>query len=151
MNKIIFVCTGNTCRSPMAEKLGEKIVEEKGMQILFLSRGISVFIPEPANNNAIKAMKPYGVNLKQHISKNFDEIDAQESALILTMTMRHKAHLLKQFPNLEGNIFGIKEYVGETGDIVDPYGMELEEYHACATQLIGIITKIIDRLKEDSK
>lgn len=135
----------------MAEKLGEKVAGEKGYEAFFLSRGISVFMAEPAHQNAIKALELYDLNLKEHIAKSFDIIDAQGQVVILTMTMKHKTHLLQQFPSLKGSVFGIKEYVGEYGDIVDPYGMQLDEYYACAEQLCSIIHKIIDKLKEDSK
>ncbi|PKM51572.1 MAG: hypothetical protein CVV02_06470 [Firmicutes bacterium HGW-Firmicutes-7] len=150
MKKIIFVCTGNTCRSPMAEKLGEKIAEEKGLKVDVLSRGISVIKPEPAHSNAIKALALYELNLTDHIAKNFNDIDANEDALVLTMTMKHKEYLLQLFPSLVGSVFGIKEYIGEVGDIVDPYGMQVDVYCDCAKQLRSIIIKIIDKLKETS-
>lgn len=149
MKKIIFVCTGNTCRSPMAEKISQKIAEERNLNCQIESRGIAVFRQEPANDHAIHALISYGLDLKQHISRGFELEDALEDTLILTMTQQHKYQLLSYYPNIKNNTFNIYEYVGEKGDIDDPYGRPLEAYVKCANQLHQIITKVFDKLEEN--
>lgn len=149
MKKIIFVCTGNTCRSPMAEKISQMIAKQRNLNFQIESRGISVFRPEPANFNAIKALEVYGLDLQYHVSRAFDLKDFKEDDLILTMTQQHKNLLLKYYPSTENSIFGINEFIGYKGDVEDPYGKPLEVYVDCAKQLHQIIIKVFDKLEEN--
>lgn len=146
MEKIIFVCTGNTCRSPMAERICQKLAMERNLNIEIKSRGISVFPLEPAQEYANEALKKYGLNLEGHFSKQFADEDAQNNPLILTMTKQHKLYLLNHYPFLKDNVYGISEYINESGDVIDPYGKSQEAYNACAKQLYSIIKIIVEKL-----
>lgn len=148
MKKIIFVCTGNTCRSPMAEKISQKIAKDRNLNYKIESRGLAVFEAEPANKYAINALETYGISLKNHLAKSFNIDDIERDTLILTMTQQHKKQLLSFYPNIKGSVYGITEFIGETGDIMDPFGKPLEAYNECARQLYKIITKIFDIIKE---
>ena len=150
MKTIGFVCTGNTCRSPMAEKLAEKIAFERELQIKAFSRGISVYQPEAAHKNARTTMEKYGLDLSKHRSSQFLKEDGEIADLILTMTKRHKNYIINKYPQFTHKIFAMTEYIEETGDISDPYGGDLDEYQNCAKELNEIIHKIIDKIKEVS-
>ena len=89
--KIMFVCTGNTCRSPMAEAAAKAIFPKEGYEII--SRGISVFESTPASENAQKAVAEGGLDLSQHMSKQISEEDIKTSDVIFTMTNPHKQML----------------------------------------------------------
>lgn len=148
MKKIIFVCTGNTCRSPMAEKISQKIAKDRGVEAESISRGLAVFGTEPANAYAIATLSNYGLDLTQHISKSFEVEDIENDILILTMTRQHKRLLLRAYPNLTDRVYGIYEYIGKVKDVEDPYGKPLQAYMECADELYQVITKVFDKLEE---
>jgi protein-tyrosine-phosphatase len=151
MNKIIFVCTGNTCRSPMAEKLGQKIAHDRNIQVEIVSRGVSVSMQDPAHERAMCAMEVYELNLKNHNATQFTDIDCLGETLYLTMTLQHKSYLLQQFPQIKGKVFTIKEVVNEKGDIVDPYNKSQSIYDFCAQEIYSSLIKIFDMLQEEFK
>ncbi len=148
MKNIVFVCTGNTCRSPMAEGIAKKLAQQKELALNFSSRGTSVYMEEKANPLAKNAAKAYSSDLEEHFSKAFSEKDAEKSEIVLTMTLRHKEYLKEKYPKYKDKIFTIKEYVGEKGDIADPFGKNKEAYEACAKELYDLINKILTNIQE---
>ncbi|MBC7958226.1 MAG: low molecular weight protein arginine phosphatase [Vallitaleaceae bacterium] len=149
MKKIIFVCTGNTCRSPMAEKLGQMMAQEKQLEILILSRGLSVSIEEGAHERAIIAMKAYGQDLLTHRSTQFRKSDCLGEPLILAMTLQHKKAIQTLYPEMKDNIFTLKEYAGESGDVHDPFGRPQVVYDQCAQEMSALLFRIFDKLQEE--
>lgn len=144
INKIVLVCTGNTCRSPMAEGLMKHFLgTNSGIEIV--SRGLMVLLTEPANEMAIEIMSDMGIDISKHHSSPFDEEEIHEDTLILTMTERHKAVLSGH--DLKGQLFTIKEYVGSSGDVNDPYGGSMEVYKQCYDELEQLIKKIGGTIK----
>lgn len=121
-DKLVFVCTGNTCRSPMAEGIAKKIAAEQNYSVEIISRATKIDPDEVvANPNAVLLMAARGIDISGHQSKMIDEKDAEEASLILTMTGRHKENVIKLFPDLEPYTFTLTEYVGsQGGDISDP-------------------------------
>lgn len=107
--KILFVCTGNTCRSPMAEAL----VQQKAPDIEVQSAGIYAGGNERANENAMKALKEIGISLN-HISQPVTKHLLDWADLVLTMTTGHKQTLILQHPNYQDKYFTLKEYASET-------------------------------------
>jgi protein-tyrosine-phosphatase len=145
MKDLMFVCTGNTCRSPMAEGLAKKMI---GSSAIILSRGISVNLEEPAHRHALKAMEKKHISIKDHKSKRFDPKEITDNMLILTMTSRHETYLKYHYPMLEDKVHTLLAYVHQTGSVEDPYGMDQEAYDQCADQLEGAIHKLIDQLDQ---
>lgn len=140
MKDILFVCTGNTCRSPMAEGIA-KALDKNGRRIW--SRGVNVAYESGANEKAIKAMASKDIDISAHKSKQFDPAEVTKNTIILTMTAGHKAYLTALYPQVSSQVFTLLEYVGETGDIDDPYGQSDQVYMACASQLESVIKEVI--------
>ena len=91
--KILFVCTGNTCRSPMAETVTKAVFKNKGIDADVESRGMYAQEGEPASEYAKLAMANYGLSLDEHTAKNITADDIKSADLILTMTQSHKRAL----------------------------------------------------------
>lgn len=99
--KILFVCTGNTCRSPMAEGLFKKMAKEKQLPVEVQSAGLAAFAGVPATPEAILVCLEKGVDISGHQSQPLNKSLVMESDLILTMTARHKEMILKKIRRLK--------------------------------------------------
>ncbi len=145
---ILFVCTGNTCRSPMAAGIMNQIAMERGLDVRIESAGIFAQEGEPASTEAILAVKKYGVDLLGHHAQPINTELLEKSDLILTMTPAHKLVFAQAAPE---KTFTLCEYAGLPGDIADPFGGDVAEYEACAAQIYDALVKVADRIEKETK
>ena len=145
---ILLVCTGNTCRSPMAEAILKQIAgQDRSVQVL--SGALAAAEGMPASENAVLAMQEMGLDISAHTAKN---IHVREADLILTMTQAHKRALIQLFGSeAEKKTFALLEYIGQPGDIADPFGQDLDAYRACAAQLNDALTKVYDKIRSERR
>lgn len=143
---ILFVCTANTCRSPMAAAIMEKIAIENDLDVLIESAGIFANVGGKASENAVKALDEMGIDLTFHETKPITEELIQKSDIILTMTRAHK-ELLKSLA--KDKVFTLKEYAsGEDTDIMDPYGGDIEEYKETARQIYDALVDVAEKISD---
>ncbi|HWP98369.1 MAG TPA: low molecular weight protein arginine phosphatase [Syntrophomonadaceae bacterium] len=150
--RILFVCSGNTCRSPMAQALLQKILEDRqdkqgGKCIEVSSAGMGAFPGQSPSREAVETMRHYDVDLSYHRSRVLDLSILSQADWILTMTRSQCNSLREKYPALRMRIFTMMEFAGqEAGDIEDPFGRSLEIYQACAVQIVTLVEKILVRL-----
>jgi len=142
---ILFVCTGNTCRSPMAAAIMNKLALDDGLDIRIESAGLFAEDGQPATDEAIKALKKYDIDLSYHKSQPVTEELIKKSDLIITMTEAHKMLL----ENLAGDkTYTICDLAELDGEIDDPFGGDDEEYEKTADKLYIALAQIENKLFE---
>lgn len=139
---VMFVCTANICRSPIAEKLFRHKIKEQGLSMATDSCGLI----EGGHNISLSSMQlllERGImEAQEHVSKQVTPQMVASSWLILTMEERQRDWLREKESNNAHKIYTLNEIVGESGDIKDPYGSDLENYRLT----FGIIEDRLDRL-----
>lgn len=148
--KIMFICTGNICRSAMAHKLMQKKLKDnevKGIDVY--SCGIFAENGDASTYNAIEVTKEYDVDLKSHKATNIRDSKIEEMDLILCATMSHKYSVIQMYPSLANKIYTLKEYVDENKDldIKDPWGYDIEIYRFCIAEIDRLLDKLIEKIK----
>ena len=146
--KVIFVCTGNTCRSPMAEAIFSNLVRDSDIKVS--SRGLVVLFGEPINPKAEIVLKKHDLELVNHRAKGLKESEIDENTLVLTMTQDHKRKIMQSYPGAI-NVYTIKEFAGETGDVLDPYGGTLVDYEECFKELARLVKKTVYKINEQNE
>ena len=146
---ILLVCTGNTCRSSMAEGIFNQILKENDDDDIHVtSAGISVYVSTSASEEAICAMEEMDIDISDHMSSQVTEEDVENADLVLVMTTGHKNILIDLFPDSADKIFTLLEYAYRNEeDIADPFGMDQDAYRQCAIEIKGAIEKVYDRIK----
>jgi protein-tyrosine-phosphatase len=142
---ILLICSGNTCRSPMAKVILEHKLKERGQLDRFEidSAAINGTSHSDASENARTVIiKIYGQDLlANHKPKKLTDELTKQADLILAMTGAIKNTLP------QGKSWTLKEYAGETGDVADPFGGSLDTYLKCAKEISSLLEKVLPKLK----
>ena len=150
--RILFVCTGNICRSAMAHHYMQKKVSEMLLEdeIVVESAGTNAYSGQQSTKDAIEVMKKYDTDLSKHRATYIEEKDLENMDLILCMTKRHKNIIVEKHANLKPKIYTLKEYVSneEYIDIDDPWGYGIEVYESCSEEIVEYVDKLIIKITE---
>ncbi len=139
--KVLFVCTGNTCRSPMAEGIARKMAEERGKEMFCQSAGIATVAEMPASGNAVKVCAEIGVDLSGHRSRPMSSVDIGAFDVFFVMTATH-GYVLKRAGVPEYKIYVPKR------EITDPYGGGPEIYRQCRDEIEAALQEFFTLLEE---
>jgi len=151
--RILFLCTGNICRSPMAEAMARKLFQDRGRaDIVVSSAGTSAGEGSPASEGAYLVGLEKGLDLAEHSASFLTREVVKRADLILAMSQHHldravalgggdKSHLLGSFA---GRPIG-------SAEVEDPFGGTLEEYRATYAQLDGLIVDAVERILREER
>lgn len=143
--RVLFVCTGNTCRSPMAEGLARKIF---GMDIKVESAGLAAWEGDSASSQAIEALREKGIDLTSHQARQVSPEIIEKADWIIPMTADQEKRLLTMFPEFAPKIkrLGAWNTQVEDYDILDPWGGTVEVYRNSVKDIEFFIREVKDHL-----
>ena len=143
---ILFMCTGNICRSPMAEYLFNDYAKKMHLPYRSKSGGL-LETGSLISVNSMRLLAERGINAQEHYSRKINPEMMNESWLVLTMEEKQRDYIKQNFPEGAHKVFTLREYVGDEGDIEDPYGMQIEYYRETFLIIDENLQKLIAKLK----
>lgn len=135
VRRICFVCTGNTCRSPMAAAVANAQARAEGLTIEALSAGLYAAEGAPISENAVSALERAGIKAVEradyhtHSAHTLTESELEQIDLLIPMTRTHAIELLLRYPS------AVRKIVCMPEEISDPFGGDLSVYEACLSQI----------------
>jgi protein-tyrosine phosphatase len=136
---VLFVCTGNICRSPMGEHLFRKMAKESGMEVTVVSAGVSPELGMDMTREARRALEAESVSGGIHRAQGLTSALVTKADFIFAMEDMHQRVLLKRFPEAAGKI--------RVFDVADPYGESAEVYAAALLKIKRALKKFLKSLK----
>jgi protein-tyrosine-phosphatase len=147
---VLFVCTGNICRSPLAAALLERALKDRGLEVRVTSAGTGAWDGAPASEGAYLVGLERGLDLSSHRARLLTRELVDAADLILTMARHHRARVDEL--GGEGKVYVLGDYAGRGGDEVsDPFGGDLAVYRDTAQELDALTAAVADRLAAESK
>ena len=153
MYKILFACTANVCRSPMAEAILKNLVKKENLEEFISVDSFAIWGADgyPPSGLSQKVAKEHGLNISDHESQSISPAIIKQGNLILCMTPQHKEDLLQVFPQLDTIVFTLTEFGKESAPaknaIDDPIGMNLNFYRRIYKEIEHEIVRIFPIIK----
>jgi tRNA threonylcarbamoyl adenosine modification protein (Sua5/YciO/YrdC/YwlC family) len=151
--QVVFICTGNTCRSPMAQALCEKMLAERldctpaelpAHGFCVQSAGLVAMIGDEAAPEALTVGREFGIDLTRHESRPLTARLALQADYLIGMTQSHLLAVATRFPEASARV---RLLSAEGGDLPDPIGCEEEVYRECAQRIVRDLERLVPELK----
>ena len=151
MHRAIFVCSGNICRSPMAEKIFASELKKRGLKGASISMGTLGLQGRSASRNSVIACEEIGVDLSHHSSQGLGAGLLHHATQIFVMERQRRAAITALDPALGARVvlMGTLDPEGGGDEIDDPIGMAIEDYRVCRDRLKRAIDRFLDERARD--
>lgn len=148
MPSVLFVCTANICRSPMAEAMFKQILDDRNApgEWIIESAGTWGLDGQPAASGSQSVMKSKGIDISAHRARSVNKDLIDSFNLILTMESGHKESLRMEFSDASAHIYMLSEMINQNVDIDDPYGGVYAEYVQAAEEIEEYLSKGYDAI-----
>jgi protein-tyrosine phosphatase len=146
--RILFVCTGNTCRSPLAAALAQANIEASGWTARVESAGTNAQDDAPATDLARLAAHEAGLDLEGHRARLLTRPDVLQASLVLVMSERHREFIRVLAPEAMERVHTLRAFASggtETGEVADPYGGDLALYRRTIAELRQLVDRSLQR------
>jgi protein-tyrosine-phosphatase len=144
--KITFVCTGNTCRSPMAEAYFKHLCEKAGLDVEIGSAGTFAGLGEPASINSVQTMAQFNIDLSGFGSTPLTRELIDTSDMIICMTSSHRFQIASMHASALSKTHLLGDFANASGDIADPYGAPLTVYQDCFAEMKPLLENLLHRV-----
>jgi protein-tyrosine phosphatase len=145
---VIFLCTGNTYRSPLAETIFKKKLQERNLADNWNVKSAGTWTGAylSADKNLVKIAAKYDLDLSQHLSTKIEDVDLEKFDLIVVMEAGQKEALVYEYPKIANQILMITELSGHPYDIQDPQGLGIVVLERVLKELVELIYNNFERL-----
>ena len=144
--RLLFVCTGNICRSPMARFLAERLTRDAGLPWSAASAGVATEVGMGMAPGAVKALASRGIKGVSHAGRQLDAALMAEADEVYALTRSHQARIVSEFPAHAAKVSVLREAAGlPDPDVDDPYGLSDEIYEECAARIEEALKLLIRR------
>jgi protein-tyrosine-phosphatase len=145
--QVLFVCTGNTCRSPAAAAIFQKRLQDLGfLNWQVGSVGIRATEGQLASQNSVTCLAKRGIDLSMHRSRAFKLQLIQPSTLLLCMEQAHVDWFQQHYPQIQKNVYLLSEMSYQQVDVNDPYGGSLDSYQRMVDEVTFLIEAGLPRI-----
>lgn len=153
--QILFVCTGNMCRSPFAEGYLRKVFQETGRRgIAVSSAGTLGLRYRPASRGIIEVAREHGIALEEHRTRPLNGGMLQKADLVVVMEEAHRHQIEEHWPGEAGKVRFLRQFESPEGDapprdLFDPMARPLEDYRVCADHMARCVRNLAAHLRDE--
>lgn len=151
MRDLVFVCTGNICRSPMAEYLFREMVKDTHPDWRISSAGVAASYGVPASRFSVQALAETGIDLKPHRSQPVIPQMAATAEAFIVMTSGHEAYLREMYPHAADKIRLLLSFKDDPQelDLLDPIGLSLDVYRYVRDEIQDALGGLVSFLRDE--
>jgi protein-tyrosine phosphatase len=152
---IMFVCSGNVCRSPMAQGILKKLLEGEGVldKVDVISSGTLKLVEAPANIHTLEVASEHGVDLDEHLSQHVNAVLMREANIVIALAQNHIKYLRAKFPNLGKKVVLLKQWNNSRAlslpSIPDPIGLGRAKFESVYVEIEHELKRILPYLLKD--